>query len=126
MTSHNFNKALYAQVIWFVAATVFNVLSIMAIADGQTGWAGPTPASSQIIATAMATIIIFGFLAWRKTYLVAALIVLALLALGGVGRHLFADISTYASMTTWAMAIGINLFGCLAFLAGIILSQKTG
>jgi hypothetical protein len=123
MKTISFRNALYAQVIWFLAATIFNVLSIVAIADGQTGWAGPTPASSQVIATIMATIIVFGFLAWRKTYLIAASVVLIVLALGGVGRHLVADASAYASMTTWAIAIGINVFGCLAFLAGLFYAK---
>jgi len=126
MKTTSFRNALYAQVICFIAATIFNVLSIMAIADGQTGWAGPTPTSSQVIATIMATVIFFGFLAWRKTYLLAASLVFLVLALGGVGRHLFADAADYASTTTWAMAIGINVFGCLAFLAGIVLAKKTG
>tara|TARA_Y100001951_G_C11241523_1_gene240787 strand:+ start:567 stop:947 length:381 start_codon:yes stop_codon:yes gene_type:complete len=126
MKTISFRNALYAQVIWFIAATIFNVLSIVAMADGQTGWAGPTPVSSQIIATVMAAVIVFGFLAWRRTYPVAASLVLVALALGGVGRHLYADASAYASTTTWAMAIGINVFGCLAFLAGVFFVKRTG
>jgi hypothetical protein len=126
MKNHSFRKALYAQVIWFIAATGFNVLSIMAIAQGQAGWAGPSPVSAQGIATVMGAVIIFGFLGWRKTYLVAASVALAFLALGGVGRHLVAAAAAYASSTTWTVAIAINLFGCLAFLAGIFHAKKPG
>lgn len=126
MKTNGFRNALYAQVIWFIGATLFNALSIIAIAKGQTGWAGPTPISAQVIATIMATVIVFGFLAWRKTYLAAASIVFALLAIGGVGRHFLAEPSDYASATTWAIAIGINVFGCVAFLTGIVLAKKAG
>lgn len=125
MKSNHFKAALYAQVIWFIGATMFNTLSIMAIEGGQTGWAGPTPASSQLVATVMAAVIVLGFLAQRKAYLVAACLVLMLLAFGGVGRHVVADASTYASTATRVGAIGINLFGCWAFLAGIIHARKT-
>ena len=89
MKNHSFRKALYAQVIWFIAATGFNVLSITAIAQGQAGWAGPSPVSAQGIATVMGAVIIFGFLGWRKTYLVAASVALAFLALHRLAPWLF-------------------------------------
>jgi hypothetical protein len=121
-----FQKSLVAQGIWFGAASTFNLLSMRAIAQGQVGWAGPTPLTAQIVATLMACVILLGVVHWIKAYRFAAPVVLVLLFVGGVYRHLVADSADYASSATWAFAIGINLYGCCVFSRGVLLAWRDG
>jgi hypothetical protein len=113
-----FYKSLVAQGIWFGAATLFNLLSMHAVAGGATGWAGDMPLTAQIVATLMGGVVVIGSVGWLRMYRITAPAVLVLLVAGGVIRHLLADPTGYASSTTWALALGINLFGSCAFLGG--------
>ncbi len=115
-----FKTALYAQCLWLVAATVFNLLSLRDIKQGLPGWAGDQALGAQMVVIAMGAVIGLGLLGWLRTYRVLVIPVLVLLFAGGVLRHVIADPASYASATTWAVAIAINLFGSAAFAFGLI------
>ncbi len=115
-----FKTALYAQCLWLVAATVFNLLSLRDIKQGLPGWAGDQALGAQMVVIVMGAVIGLGLFGWLRTYRVLVIPVLVLLLAGGVLRHAFADPASYASATTWAVAIAINLFGSAAFAFGLI------
>ncbi|MGK0266291.1 MAG: hypothetical protein ACI82N_000535 [Maricaulis sp.] len=112
--------ALYAQLIWFAAATFYNLLSMRAIASGNSGWSGASPARTELFVLLFAAVIMLGLFKQYHLYRWAALLVAPVLFAGGVLRHFLAPPKTYASSAHRAWAIGINLFGVGSFLAGSI------
>lgn len=111
---------LYMQLIWFTAATAFNLLSALAVSQGHQGFAGNTPLQAQAFVIVFGLVTLTGFLRTPRVFQVAAPVVVILLALGGVGRHFTSPIEDYASLRHWYLAVGINLFGSVAYLTASI------
>ncbi len=111
---------LWLQVTWFTLATAFNIMSMRALAEGHRGWGGPNAKSAQVVVTLIGLVIAMGYFAWSSAYGIAAGVVAALLVVGGIGRHIVADASDYASGATRWAGVGINVLGALAFAMGAL------
>lgn len=119
--------ALYSQVIWFILATGYNCLSLIAVTNGEQGFAGNLGSTSR----AMVTVLIFGavtslgLLKRLPIYKWLSLLVAFALFIGGVLKHINLGPETYASFGHWVAAISINIFGATAYATGACASFRT-
>lgn len=119
--------ALYAQAIWFVLATAYNCLSLIASSDGGQGFAGDFASTSQ----AMAAVLIFGAVTLLGLFDRVAVykwlspLVAVALFIGGVLKHINLGPETYASHGHWVVAISINTVGSIAYIVGAFASFRT-
>lgn len=121
-----FKIFLAGQILWFVAASTYNFLSMRAVMAGQKGWAGDTPVQAEIFVLLFGLIILTGFLKSKTIYRFGLPIVLLMLVVGGVIRHLQAPPEAYASSAHWIWAIGINLFGSVMLFCGVATIWRRG
>ena len=121
-----FNASLFAQLLWFIMATGYNTLSLFALVEGETGFAGDaaTTRSAMIVAIAFGAVTLAGFCTWLKIYKTLSPIVVIALFFGGVLRHINAGPAEYASETYWMFAILTNCFGTLAYATGVFATNR--
>lgn len=119
------SSIIMGQIIWFVAATLFNLGSWLAISAGNAGWAGNTPLQAQIFVCVFGMLIIAGLFDAQRVLKYVGPLVVIVLALGGVGRHLIAPSSDYASTLSWAIAVSINVLGVIAFALGVFAAWRS-
>lgn len=114
--------SLYAQLVWFALAALYNVLSLLAIGGGDTGFAGDaaTTQSAMLGAMIFAAVTCTGLLGRITVYKILAPIVTIALLAGGVVKHVQLGPADYASQAHWIAAIAINIFGVIAFCGGVI------
>lgn len=112
--------SLFGQAIWFLCAAVYNGLSLLAIAGGDTGFAGDaaTTQSAMVGAAIFGVVTLSGLVGQMAIYKVLAPVVLVALLVGGVVKHVSLGPQGYASEITWIVAILINSFGVAAYAVG--------
>ena len=107
------------QIFWFIAATAFNLASWQANLAGNPGWAGNTPLQAEIFVLMFGLVTLAAMVGAIRIVKFAGPGVILLLLVGGVARHFLGSTEDYASALTWAVAIGINMFGACAFAWGV-------
>jgi len=119
--------ALRAQLGWFAAASLYNSLSLVAMAQGQQGYAGDaaTTKSAMFAVLFFGATTVAGISGRTLTYRILAPIALILLLVGGVIKHFLLGPADYASFVSWVIAIAINTFGVVAFGIGVVASYRS-
>lgn len=115
-----FRRALYAQFVWVMLASGYNCLSLLAISNGDAGFAGDaaTTQSAMVAVVIFGAVTLLGLFKRMSIYKVLSPIVVIVLFVGGVLKHVNLGPVTYASEAHWIVAILINAFGVLAFAIG--------
>lgn len=114
--------SLFEQLVWAALATSYNIASLVALNQGEQGFAGDagTTSSAMVSVVLFTLVTMLGLFDKLTLYRILAPIILVLLLLGGVLKHALADAENYASQTLWFTAIAINTFGVAAYAWGVI------
>ena len=108
------NTLLFLQIAYAAVGVCYNVASLIVSSMGKPALAPTQPVMGMISMVVYALFLIPGFM--RKIVLYRVLMVVAILVIGwgGVVTHIiniFTQPQLYASIFSWAGALGINLFG---------------
>ncbi len=105
---------LRLQVIYFILGIVYNAVSLYLISQGGKGLAPTQPVMGTISMIGYALFLIPGFLNKRILYRILMGVAVLVIGYGGVVTHvinIFTQPQLYLSVLSWALAVGINLFG---------------
>ena len=115
-----FRTSLFGQVLWFLSASAYNLLSLRAIGRGELGFAGDaaTTQSAMIAVVIFGAVTLLGVFGRKTLYKIMFPIVAVFLFVVGVMKHVYLGPADYASQQCWIAAIAINCFGVVAYTAG--------
>ncbi|MBN1690324.1 MAG: hypothetical protein JW901_04825 [Dehalococcoidia bacterium] len=105
---------LLLQVIYFVLGILYNGVSLFLISQGEPGLAPTQPVMGTISMITYALFLIPGFLRKITLYRILMGVAIIVIGYGGVVTHIiniFTQPQLYSSIVSWALAVGINLFG---------------
>jgi len=105
---------LLLQVIYFILGILYNGVSLFLISEGQPGLAPTQPVMGTISMITYALFLIPGYLRKLTLYRVLMGVAIIVIGYGGVVTHIiniFTQPQLYSSFMSWALAVGINLFG---------------
>lgn len=114
--------SLVGQIVWFLAASTYNILSLRAIGLGAPGFAGDaaTTRSAMIAVAIFGAVTVLGMLRSKTLCKYVVPIVAVVLFVGGVVKHIYLGPADYASKQYWILAIAINCFGTVAYVTGAV------
>jgi hypothetical protein len=95
-------KLLHLQIIYFVLGMLYNGVSIYLSAQGKPALAPTKPVLGAISMITYALFLIPGYLRNINLYRILMGVAIVVMGYGGV---------VYSSIVSWAVAVGINLFG---------------
>jgi hypothetical protein len=105
---------LRLQVIYVILGILYNAVSLYLISQGGKGLAPTQPVMGTISMLVYALFLIPGFLHKRTLYRILMGAAVLVIGYGGVVTHIiniFTQPQLYLSTLSWALAVGINLFG---------------
>ncbi|MFA5065350.1 MAG: hypothetical protein WC566_07785 [Dehalococcoidia bacterium] len=105
---------LLLQVIYFILGILYNGVSLFLISKGEPGLAPTQPVMGTISMITYALFLIPGFLRKITLYRILMIVAILVIGYGGVVTHIiniFTQPQLYSSFVSWALAVGINLFG---------------
>lgn len=105
---------LLLQVIYFILGILYNGVSLFLISQGQPGLAPTQPVMGTISMITYALFLIPGYLHKITLYRILMGVAIIVIGYGGVVTHvvnIFTQPQLYSSILSWALAVGINLFG---------------
>jgi len=105
---------LRLQVIYVILGILYNAVSLYLISQGGKGLAPTQPVMGTISMIVYALFLIPGFLRKQTVYRILMGLAILVLGYGGVVTHIiniFTQPQRNLSVTSWALAVGINLFG---------------
>ena len=105
---------LRLQVIYFVLGILYNGLSFYLTSTGKPALAPTQPVLGAISMITYALFLIPGYLRKITLYRILMGIAVIIMGYGGVVTHIiniFTQPQVYSSIVSWAVAVGINLFG---------------
>jgi hypothetical protein len=107
-------KLLHLQIIYFVLGMLYNGVSIYLSAQGKPALAPTKPVLGAISMITYALFLIPGYLRNINLYRILMGVAIVVMGYGGVVTHIiniFIQPQVYSSIVSWAVAVGINLFG---------------
>jgi multisubunit Na+/H+ antiporter MnhB subunit len=105
---------LRLQVIYFILGILYNGVSLFLMSQGQPGLAPTQPVMGTISMIIYALFLIPGYLRKITLYRILMGVAIIVIGYGGVVTHIiniFTQPQLYSSIISWALAVGINLFG---------------
>jgi len=105
---------LLLQVIYFILGMLYNGLSLYLTTIGAPPLAPTQPALGAISMITYALFLIPGYLRKITLYRILMGVAIIVMGYGGVVTHIiniFTQPQVYSSIVSWALAVGINLFG---------------
>jgi hypothetical protein len=105
---------LRLQVIYVILGILYNGVSLYLISQGGKGLAPTQPVMGTISMLVYALFLIPGYLRKRTLYRILMGVAILVIGWGGVVTHIiniFTQPQLYSSILSWALAVGINLFG---------------
>jgi len=105
---------LLLQVIYFILGILYNGVSLFLISQGQPGLAPTQPVMGTISMITYALFLVPGYLRKITLYRILMGVAIIVIGYGGVVTHIiniFTQPQLYSSILSWALAVGINLFG---------------
>jgi hypothetical protein len=118
------NLLLILQAVYCLAGIGYNVISLILSRTGGTPLSATNPVTGMIVMAVYGGCLVVGALRYVRIYRVLMALSLLVFGYGGVIVHVmnFAADRTflYSSMTAWAVAIGINVFGLVLNLVAAL------
>jgi len=108
------SSLLRLQIIYVVLGILYNGVSLALITMGKPGLAPTQPVLGTISLIVYSLCLIPGFMGKITLYRILMGLAIVALGYGGVVTHIiniFTQPQVYSSIVSWALAIGINLFG---------------
>jgi len=105
---------LLLQVTYFILGILYNGVSLYLISQGGKGLAPTQPVMGTISMIVYALFLIPGYMKKITLYRILMGVAILVLGYGGVVTHIiniFTQPQLYSSIVSWALAVGINLFG---------------
>ncbi|MDG0980998.1 MAG: hypothetical protein P8O79_14825 [Halieaceae bacterium] len=121
---------LRLQWIWFAFAVGYNVVSIWRTSQGQPPLIeGRNPTDSIISLMIIIPVFVAGAMGQLRFYALSNLVCMLLVSYVGVVVHLktywINDIGRYSDFYSWLLAVGINMFGVCAGIAGSVFAWRS-
>ena len=114
---------LLLQVIYVILWVAYNGVSLYLKAQGQPALAPTQPVLGTISMIIYALCLIPGFLRKITIYRILMGVAIVVMGYGGVVTHIintFTQPQVYSSMVSWALAVGINLFGLVLNVIAVL------
>jgi len=107
------NRLLMLQMAYAFAGIMYNVGSMLALRNGQPGWASTDPVMGVISMSLYGLFLSAGLMKRLILYRVLMVVAIVVLGYGGVLTHLLniGHLDLYQSVWTWAGAIIVNGLG---------------
>ncbi len=111
-------RYLKHQLIWIVAAIVFNLVSLWRMSQGGEPLSPTKPMVGMILFIGFTFVVGLGWKGYLKSYLLVTSLFTVVIAYGGVLLHfinMFGSngLESYASIWVWCIGVSINTYGVL-------------
>jgi len=116
---------LILQCVWIVLAILMNLYSYILVLLGAPRLTSTEPLAGITIFLCYAPFVWLGSRRWRRTYLTATVVFIALIFASGILKHLAAwyqpnGLQAYSSHFWWAVAILLNAYGVTVSIIAMI------